>query len=270
MRPRLPGTVPFVVNKEFRLSAADIVPGLAADDGCFATDRILVDGCPVGYMYRDGSGWVFTAGDETPEYLADPGHLNLVSLNVIANYDRAIVPHLQAPPGAAFIRHGDAFVEDPEGAPREPDEPTPPALNPQFPVVNGDHELTAHWLLTTPEPMNFRIDQDAGSSRAVFWRPGLTAMLTPWGNPRSDTSAERLQQVRGHVSPHGFDHAEWSENDVHYLTYRLAEGAEDGRLPALYGFAVSSAGHVQLAVYFDSGDDLASAQALVRSVKSRR
>ncbi|MEX3656231.1 DUF2185 domain-containing protein [Mycolicibacterium fortuitum] len=258
-----------MANKKFRLSAEDIVPGLAPGDGCMATDRILVDGRPVGYMYRDGSGWMFTAGDETPEYLADPGHLNLMSLDVIANYDRSVVPYLQAPPGAAFIRHGDAFVEDPEGAPREPDEPTPPALNPQFPVVNGHHELTADWVLTVPEPMNFRIDQDAGVAGGVL-AAGSDGDGQPVGQPRRDTSAERLQQVRGHVSPHGFDHAEWSEGGVHYLTYRIAEGAADGRLPALYGFVVSSAGHLQLAVYFDSGDDLASAQALVRSAKSRR
>lgn len=235
-----------------------------------ATDRILVDGSPVGYMYRDGTGWVFTAGDETPEYLDDSDHVNLLSLNEIANYDRAILPYLGAPPGAAFIRHGGGFMEDPEGAPRDPDEPTPPALNPQFPVMNGHHELTQDWALTVPEPMNFRIDRDSAASSAVFWRPGLTAMLTPWGNPRGDAAAVRLQQVKGHVSTRGFDHAEWSEKGVHYLTYRLAEGAEDGRLPALYGFAVSVAGHVQLAVYFDSGDDLTSAQSLVRSVRSRR
>lgn len=262
--------MPFVANKKFRLSAEDIVPGIAPEDGCLATDRIVVDGRPVGYMYRDGWGWVFTARDETPEYLAVPDRLNMATLNVVANYDRSIVPYLQAPPGTAFVRHGDGFVEDPEGAPREPDEPTPPALNPQFPIVSGDHELTANWVLTVPEPMNFRIDQDAGSSRAVFWRPGLTAMLTPWGNPRNDAPAERLRQVKSHVSPHGFDHTEWMENGVHYLTYRLAEGSGDGRLPALYGFVVSSAGHLQLAVYFDSGDDLTSAQALVRSIRCGR
>jgi Protein of unknown function (DUF2185) len=213
---------------------------------------------------------VFTAGDETPEYLADPGHLNMLTLNVVANRDKSIVPYLRAPPGSAFIRHRDGFVEDPEGAPRAPGEPTPPALNPQFPVISGDHELTESWVLSVPEPMNFRIDRGSGSSSAVFWRPGLTAMLTPWGNPKNDAPAVRLQQVRGHVSPRGYDHAEWSGDGVHYVTYRLAEGAEDGRLPALYGFAVSAAGHVQLAVYFDSGDDLTSAQSLVRSVKSRR
>ena len=46
--------------------------------GCFASDRITVDGLPVGYMYReipDGespfgeydSGWRFFAGDEDDE-----------------------------------------------------------------------------------------------------------------------------------------------------------------------------------------------------------
>lgn len=89
------GTVPFVANKKFRLPAEDIVPGLDPGDGGMATDRILADGTPVGYMYRDGTGWVFTAGDETPVYLSHPGHVNLLSRNEIANYDRSIVPYLE-------------------------------------------------------------------------------------------------------------------------------------------------------------------------------
>lgn len=49
--------------------------------GCFATDRILVDGCRVGYCYREepeegdenwDSGWRFTAGDESDSYMDDP------------------------------------------------------------------------------------------------------------------------------------------------------------------------------------------------------
>lgn len=61
-----------MANKKFRLSADQIVAGLASEDGCLATDRITVDGSPVGYMYRDDWGWVFTAGDESPAYLDDP------------------------------------------------------------------------------------------------------------------------------------------------------------------------------------------------------
>ena len=42
-------------------------------EGCIATDRIMVDGEKVGYMYRENpdfvgdSGWRFTAGDEDDE-----------------------------------------------------------------------------------------------------------------------------------------------------------------------------------------------------------
>lgn len=132
----------FVANKKFRLSAEDIEPGVAPEEGCLATDRIVVDGRPVGYMYRDGLGWVFTAGDETPEYLDDRGHLNVMSLNDVANFDRSIVPYLHAPPGSAFIRHLDGFVEDPEGAPREPAEPSPQTSIRSFPL----------WTATTRSP----------------------------------------------------------------------------------------------------------------------
>ena len=47
-----------------------------------------------------------------------------------------------------IIRHGDGFVADPEGAPREPDEPGQPTLNPQYPVVEGDRALTDDWVLS--------------------------------------------------------------------------------------------------------------------------
>lgn len=56
--------------------------------GCFASDRITVDGLPVGYMYReipDGespfgeydSGWRFFAGDEDDEYANNPENLDI-------------------------------------------------------------------------------------------------------------------------------------------------------------------------------------------------
>ncbi|MFV8160977.1 hypothetical protein ACNQVK_02385 [Mycobacterium sp. 134] len=38
---------------------------------------------------------MFTVGDETPECLAEPSHVNLLSLNEIANYDRSIVAYLE-------------------------------------------------------------------------------------------------------------------------------------------------------------------------------
>ena len=78
--------------------------------GCFATDRITVSGGKVGYMYRetpdfDGdSGWRFTAGDETDEYMENPDNSGIYHLNTIANYDTDIIPFLMSGINTAFIR----------------------------------------------------------------------------------------------------------------------------------------------------------------------
>lgn len=71
-------------------------------DGCIATDRITVDGLPIGYMYRekpeDGawfegydSGWRFTAGDESDEYMQKADNSGIYKLNTICQYDPDII-----------------------------------------------------------------------------------------------------------------------------------------------------------------------------------
>jgi hypothetical protein len=89
--------------------------------GCFATNRITVDGQKIGYMYReepDGdsdfpdSGWRFFAGDEDEEYTDNPDNINIFSLNTICNYDSAIIPYLDAPYGSCFVRSGNKFIEE--------------------------------------------------------------------------------------------------------------------------------------------------------------
>ena len=84
--------------------------------GCIATDRILVDGRPVGYCYRVtpdvgdeawDSGWRFTAGDEDSSYLDDPDKSGIYALNTICNYDQEIIPLLDSEPGTAWSRGED-------------------------------------------------------------------------------------------------------------------------------------------------------------------
>jgi hypothetical protein len=93
--------------------------------GAIATDRIAVNGCPVGTMYRLAaeyewdSGWVFMAGDESDAYMDNPDNLAVYEVNIIANYDPDIIAFLDAPAGSIFIRTGNGFVIDPEGAPPE-------------------------------------------------------------------------------------------------------------------------------------------------------
>lgn len=83
-------------------------------DGCIASDRIMVDGCKVGFMYRKepakdspDSGWRFFAGDESESYAKNPNHLGIYRLNTVCNYDEDIMPYLFAPVGTAFSRGED-------------------------------------------------------------------------------------------------------------------------------------------------------------------
>jgi hypothetical protein len=99
------------LTKKFAINSADIKPLATERGSCFASDRITVDGKPVGFMYReDGdndidSGWRFLAGDESDDYTNDPANLAIYDVNTVANYDPAIIPLLDAPVGSAFSRN---------------------------------------------------------------------------------------------------------------------------------------------------------------------
>lgn len=86
--------------------------------GCIATDRILVDGQPVGYCWRVepdpgdeawDSGWRFSAGDESGDYMDDPDRSGVYALNTICNYDPDVIPLLDSEPGTAWSRGEDGI-----------------------------------------------------------------------------------------------------------------------------------------------------------------
>ncbi|WP_423735256.1 DUF2185 domain-containing protein [Chitinophaga caseinilytica] len=105
------------MEKKFKLRADEIVDLIPNMGGCIATDRITVDGMPVGYMYRSAasneidSGWCFFAGDETQEYIDDLRNSTVYAVNTIANYDRTIIPYLELPVGVELEKNaaGDGF-----------------------------------------------------------------------------------------------------------------------------------------------------------------
>ncbi len=104
--------------KSFRLSADEIQPMATGYGAGLATDHITVDGKKVGYMYREepdrpeDSGWRFFSGEESQAYVDDPENTMIYDVNTIANYDPAIIPFLDAPPGSEFGRVGDSFVAE--------------------------------------------------------------------------------------------------------------------------------------------------------------
>jgi hypothetical protein len=97
-------------NKKFALSAVQIQPLATGYGACFASDMITVNGCKVGYMYREkadhevDSGWRFLAGTESDEYMDNSDNHGLYDVNTIANYDPEIIPWLDSPVGCAFAR----------------------------------------------------------------------------------------------------------------------------------------------------------------------
>ena len=109
-----PNACAVLINKQWAIPAEAIKPllsGWQGPDGALATDRIVVDGQPVGYMYREApeedatdSGWRFLAGDESEEYIADYDHFGIYRLNTLCNYDPDILPYLHAPYGTAYYR----------------------------------------------------------------------------------------------------------------------------------------------------------------------
>jgi uncharacterized protein YegJ (DUF2314 family) len=85
---------------------------------CIVTNNILYEGRRVGYLYReepdnnDDSGWRFTAGDESDEYMEDPDNSSYVSLSAVLREDDGILPLLEREAGAAFVKDdGGSFIE---------------------------------------------------------------------------------------------------------------------------------------------------------------
>jgi hypothetical protein len=97
-------------QKAFKIPGDQIRQLISPMGSCYASDRITVDGAPVGYMYREqpqneyDSGWHFFAGDESQDYADEAGHFGIYDVNTICNYDPAIIPLLDAPFDSAFGR----------------------------------------------------------------------------------------------------------------------------------------------------------------------
>ncbi len=101
------------IDKKFKIPGDKIVDLIGNIGACMATDKITVDGLPVGYMYREepdndiDNGWRFFSGTENQEYVDDPNNTAIYNTNTIANYDKAIIPYLDLPEGTELERNDD-------------------------------------------------------------------------------------------------------------------------------------------------------------------
>ena len=101
------------LDKKFKILGDKIVDLIGNIGGCIATDKITVDGLPVGYMYREepsndlDNGWRFFSGTEDQDYVDNPDNCCVYNTNTIANYDPAIIPYLDLPEGTHLDRNDD-------------------------------------------------------------------------------------------------------------------------------------------------------------------
>jgi len=149
-------------------------------------------------------------------------------------------------------------------APEKPkQEASAPVLNSKFPVVESKYQMTKRWSITLPGKFNRRFED----KNLVIWRPGITAWIVIWNNDKKQSSQERCKAIRKDISPQAFELEEINDGPVLRFAYRLTEKGEEGVVHALYSFAFSEDGHVQMAVYFDAESDLDIAKQMWRSLK---
>lgn len=96
------------------LSNPDAVKQMIKPIGfCIISCKIIDESEPIGYMYRErggedeDSGWRFLSGTETEEYTEDDDNYKVVDVNIVANFDSAIIPHLNSKFDSEFERSED-------------------------------------------------------------------------------------------------------------------------------------------------------------------
>ena len=121
-------------NRNYHVKAEDVkhlLPDWEGADGCIATNCITVEGRKVGYCYRENpdgnwdSGWRFTAGDESDDYMDDPNNAGIYKLNTICNDDPDIIPLLHTPAPCAFERDENGVFQQIKDWKPEQDEEDP-------------------------------------------------------------------------------------------------------------------------------------------------
>lgn len=261
-------------SKRFKLAPEAFLTLVKPMGSCIISDRITVDGAPVGLMMRGPStakrsGWQFFAGDESPDYTSDPHNFGAYEVNVVANYDPVTIPFLYALPGQVFVRDAERneLVEADDSEPQH-DAQMPDGIS----VVQGERDLDDNWGIELPTPFRARVEGDG--DELVFWRPCLTFHVHVF--TAEEPVEQRLPMLRAQLAELAPRALEVRE-DVHtirrtrrtVLSWRLPIEESQGRVSSLGSFVIGDRGHVLVGVQADREVDIEAARDIVRSVLPR-
>lgn len=257
-----------MTNKIYYLKPEEINRLIDDERACLATDRIVVDGEPVGYMYREpssaeqDSGWRFMAGDESADYMADADNIGVYALNSLANYDGDIIALLDSPTGSYFARDkpGDPLMAMTNLEEADPDAASPdhPDLHPEYPVVDGEYRITAEWMITLPSPCNRRIEDGS----MVIWRPGFTVHLVAWDNTPGDSISDRVDHLLASISPDAENLVRTDDESLTRVSYLLNED-----VASIATFAVSEGSQILASIYFEDRAGRQAAEEIAGSIR---
>ena len=204
-------------NRDYHVKAADVKPLLSdwkGADGCIATNRITVEGRKVGYCYReepDGgwdSGWRFTAGDESDEYMDDPNNAGIYKLNTICNDDPDIIPLLNTPAPCAFERdENGVFQQIKDWKPDEDEED--PDMDILKQCQKWHEESKQHKIIDALEAI-------PAEERTPEMDSELARAYNNLADPHKPTCKEMLKKALALLKPH----EEYFEDD-YYWNFRM-------------------------------------------------
>ena len=204
-------------NRDYHVKAEDVkslLPDWKGADGCIATNRITVEGRKVGYCYReepDGgwdSGWRFTAGDESDEYMDDPNNAGIYKLNTICNDDPDIIPLLNTPAPCAFERdENGVFQQIKDWKPDEDEE------DPDMDILKQCqkwHEEDKHQKIVDA------LEAISAEERTPEMDMELARAYNNLADPHKPTCREMLKKALALLKPH----EEYFQGD-HYWNFRM-------------------------------------------------
>ena len=204
-------------NRDFHVKAEDmknLLPDREEASGCIATNRITVEGCKVGYCYRekaDGdwdSGWRFTAGDESDEYMDDPNNAGIYGLNTICNDDPDIIPLLNTPAPCAFERDKNGvFQQIKDWKPDEDEED--PDMDILKQCQKWHEESKQHKIIDALEAI-------PAEERTPEMDSELARAYNNLADPHKPTCKEMLKKALALLKPH----EEYFEDD-YYWNFRM-------------------------------------------------
>ena len=202
-------------NRDYHVKAEDVkslLPDWKGVDGCIATNRITVEGCKVGYCYRekpDGdwdSGWRFTAGDESEAYMDDPNNAGIYKLNTICNDDHDIIPLLHTPAPCAFARDENGVFQPEVLEPEEMEEPDMDILKQ---CQKWHEESKQHKIIDALEAI-------PAEERTPEMDSELARAYNNLADPHKPTCKEMLKKALALLKPH----EEYFEDD-YYWNFRM-------------------------------------------------